>query len=186
MHDLRFYGLKPWDYDHMFEVDRMSTDGTGLTVHIELWWFVFNEHANCPPQCMGAKGLKCVLFPPDRERFEQGGLLDDRLRTMQIWEDCFTCKRVSWRPAIMEMSDSDFEVWHDHTELWHTFRLNPFMTGQDFLDLLVAEFGPVVHDSVLMVGDEELNKKLSLLMQGIHEGFNAHVTPLVLMHNDYD
>jgi hypothetical protein len=181
MHDLRMYGLKPWDDDHMLEVDRMSTDGTKCTVAIELWWIVFNEHEKCPPQCMGTAGVKCVLFLPDFETFLEEGPGGDTLTPLKMCEDCFMFKRRAVRPAIMEMSAGNFMVWNDLVGLSHTFRLNPFMMGHELIAMLVNRFGLQTRDWVLMVGEDELIENLSLLMQGIHEGHTQEAAPLSLM-----
>jgi hypothetical protein len=181
--DMRLMGLKPWDDEHMTEVDQINTDGSAFTIAIELWQIVFDPHMNCPPQCMGAQGLKCVLLPADRERYNQRAapMFD---RGFDDWDflyavECtFDCTRISKRPAILEMHDGEFMVNKMPTGLDHCFRLNPFMTGQDFFDMMVLEFGSSVKDWELKMGDETLDLKLSLLMSGIHLGFKGVDTPL--------
>ena len=66
------------------------------------------------------------------------------------------------------------------TGLQHPVRLNPFMTGRDVLDMMVLQFGPSVRDWELKMGDERLELNLSLLMSGIHLGFNEFDTLLSL------
>jgi hypothetical protein len=180
--EMRKMGFKPWDDAVMTEVDQMNTDGSAHTIAVEIWQVVFWPHDNCPPQCMGAQGFKCVIVPADRDRWLMRGSFHDMdeyeyLHNIQL---IFDCERRSMRPAILEMHDGEFMVCKTPTGLQHPFRLNPFMTGRDFFDMMVLQFGPSVRDWELKMGDERLILNLSLLMSGIHLGFNAVDTPLSL------
>ena len=184
--DMRLMGLKPWDDEHMTEVDQINTDGSAFTIAIELWQIVFDPHMNCPPQCMGAQGLKCVLLPADRERYNQRAapMFD---RGFDDWDflyavECtFDCTRISKRPAILEMHGGEFMVGRAPGLFYRrSFHLNPFMTGQMFLDMMEGQFGPTVRGWELRHGDETLSLNLSLMMSGIHQGFDNVETPLCL------
>jgi hypothetical protein len=191
LHGLRLYGLKPWEEAVMSEVDPTDTfvDPGKFTVAVELWWIVFEPHVDCPPQCMGAQGLKCVLLLADRERFVTMMAplenLDDVAFLIFI-EENYMCKRIAMRPTMMVMYDGDFIV-NKNPPAWGSacFRLNPFLTGKEFLDMMLPKFGPSVRDWVLMQGEVKLSDNLSLLMQGIHEGYNDDDAPLYLRPPEY-
>ncbi len=51
-------------------------------------------------------------------------------------------KRISMCPAILKMSDGDFMVGKEPAGSSRAFRLNPFMTDQDFFDMMVPKFEP--------------------------------------------
>jgi hypothetical protein len=159
IHDMRRMGFKLWDDAVMTEVDQMNTDGSAHTIAVELWQVVFGPHVTCPPQCMGAQDFKCVIVPADRDRW----LI--RASFSSVWDNYeflhnnqlkFDCERRSKRPAILEMHDGEFMVCKTPTGLQHPFRLNAFMTGRDFFDMMVLQFGPSVLDWELRMGDERL------------------------------
>jgi hypothetical protein len=184
MHELRLYGLKPWDDNIMQEVDHFSTNECAFTVAVELWWIVYHPHVDCPPACMGAEGVKCVLLPGDRDRFVTMmaplGPLDDEGFLKVIEGNC-KFKRISMRPAIMEMFEGVFHVWTGPATGVREFRVSPFVTGQTFLNIMVPLLGPRVHrEWFLLVNDEEMNANLSLLMQGLHAGCDDDNGALVL------
>jgi hypothetical protein len=184
MYELRLYGLKPWDQMHMKEVDQMNMDGSAFTAVVEMWQIVFEPHVNCPHQCMGAQGVKCVLLNADRERFTTMmaplKVMNDA-RFLYFMEDNYMFKRISMRPAILEMHGGEFMVGRAPGLFYRrSFHLNPFMTGQMFLDMMEGQFGPTVRGWELRHGDEALSLNLSLMMSGIHQGFDNVETPLCL------
>lgn len=184
MHELRLYGLKLWDDVHMKEVDQMNMDGSAFTAVVEMWQIVFEPHDNCPHQCMGAQGVKCVLLNADRERFTTMmaplKVMNDA-RFLYFIEDNYMFKRISMRPAILEMHGGEFMVGREPGLFYRrSFHLNPFMTGQMFLDMMEGQFGPTVRGWELRHGDETLSLNLSLMMSGIHQGFDNVETPLRL------
>jgi hypothetical protein len=183
MHELRLYGLKLWDDVHMKEVDQMNMDGSAFTAAVEMWQIVFKPHDNCPHQCMGAQGVKCVLLNADRERFTTMmaplKVMNDA-RFLYFIEDNYMFKRVSMRPAILEMQGGEFMVGREPGLFRRSFHLNPFMTGQMFLDMMEGQYGPTVRGWELRHGDETLSLNLSLMMSGIHQGFDNVDTPLRL------
>ncbi len=190
MHELRLFGLKPWDDVHMKEVDEMNTDGSAFTAAVEMWQIVFEPHDNCPQQCMGAQGVKCVLLNADRERFTTMmaplKVMNDA-RFLYFIEDNYMFKRISMRPAILEMHGGEFMVGRAPGLFYRrSFHLNPFMTGQEFLDKMEGAFGPSVPGWELRHGDETLSLNLSLMMSGIHQGLDVEETPLMLRHFDKD
>jgi hypothetical protein len=187
IHENRVFGFKLWDDAIMTEVDRLNTHGSAHTIVVEVWQVVFGPHLNCPPQCMGAQGLKCVVVPADRARWLASASVVNGGR--RVWNNAdylnkirlyFDCERISWRPAILEMHDGEFMVCTTPTGLQHSFRLNPFMTGRNFFDMMVLHFGISERDWELKMGEELVMLDLSLLMSGIHLGFNAVDTPLSL------
>jgi hypothetical protein len=181
--EMRKMGLKPWDDAHMTEVVQMNTDGSAHTVEVQLWQVVFWPHDNCPPQCMGAQGFKCVILPADRDRWlrrgNPTGPLDYYHYEYNI-KCIFDCEVKSKRTAILEMHGGDFMVCKTPTGSQYPFRLNPFMTGQEFFDMMVLQFGSDVRDWEFKMGDEHVMLKLSLLMSGIHFGLNEVDKPLTL------
>jgi hypothetical protein len=184
MHELRLYGLKLWDDVHMKEVDQMNMDGSAFTAAVEMWQIVFEPHDNCPHQCMGAQGVKCVLLNADRERFTTMmaplKVMNDA-RFLYFIEDNYMFQRISMRPAILEMHGGEFMVGREPRLFYRrSFHLNPFMTGQMFLDMMEGQFGPQVRGWELRHGDETLSLNLSLMMSGIHQGFDNVETPLRL------
>ena len=184
MHELRLYGLKLWDDVHMKEVDQMNADGSAFTAAVETWQIVFEPHDNCPQQFMGAQGVKCVLLCADRERFKSlfvPLLMMDDARFLDMTGDNYMFARISMRPAILEMQGGEFMVGIAPRLVYHrSFHLNPFMTGQEFLDKMEGAFGPSVPGWELRHGDETLSLNLSLMMSGIHQGFDNVETPLCL------
>ena len=84
----------------------MNIDGFAFTAVVEMWQIVFEPHVNCPHQCMGAQGVKCVLLNADRERFTTMmaplKVMNDA-RFLYFMEDNYMFKRISMRPAILEM-----------------------------------------------------------------------------------
>mgnify|MGYP002812645369 CR=1 FL=1 len=87
-----------------------------------------------------------------------------------MFDDCFQFKRVAVRSAIMKMSEFEFMVRNDFVGQSYTFRLNPFMKGQELMAMLENRVGVQAHDLSLRVGDDELLDSLSLLLQGLHVG----------------
>ncbi len=184
VHELRLYGLKLWDDVHMKEVDEMNMDGSAFTAVVEMWQIVFEPHDNCPHQCMGAQGVKCVLLNADRERFTTmmaPMIVMNDARFLDFIEFYYTFKQISMRPAFLAMQGGEFMVGRAPRLVHHSsFHLNPFMTGQEFLDKMEGTFGPSVPGWELRHGDETLSLNLSLMMSGIHQGFDNVETPLRL------
>jgi hypothetical protein len=182
MHELRLYGLTSWEDDLMCEVEQMNTVGPAITAAIELWWIVFKPHVDCPATCMGAKGWKCVLLPADRELLlkKMDPVEQNHDAFLNLIEKQYWFKRIAMRPAILEMFGGDFVMCNKGSGSSFIFRLSPFMTGHDFWDMIVLRCGPHLRDWILELGDVELRANMSLLMQGIHDGFNDAVTPICL------
>jgi hypothetical protein len=184
MHELRLYGLKLWDDVHMKEVDQMSMDGFAFTAAVEIWQIVFEPHDMCPHQCMGAQGVKCVLLNADRALYTTMMaplMVINDARFLYLIEDNYMFKRISMRPAILEMHGGEFMVGKEPCLFYRRyFHLNPFMTGQMFLDMMEGQFGATVRGWELRHGDETLSLSLSLMMSGIHQGFDVVETPLRL------
>ncbi len=102
-------------------------------------------------------------------------------RFLYFIEDNYMFKRMSIRPAILEMHGGEFMVGREPGLFYRrSFHLNPFMTGQMFLDMMEGQFGPTVRGWELRHGDETLSLNLSLMMSGIHQGFDNVETPLRL------
>ena len=91
----------------------MNMDGSAFTAAVEMWQIVFKPHDNCPHQCMGAQGVKCVLLNADRERFTTMMAplkVMNGARFLYFIEDNYMFKRMSIRPAILEMRGGEFMV----------------------------------------------------------------------------